>query len=201
MSGYNRRIFELVRQEMPVAKDGGVVLPALVLSSAAKSTWVEFFNHVEGSSGEGKELEPVRGFAQKIGENAVRIAGVLTVVAGGQVIQEQEMSDAIYIAEHYLAEALRLFQSSRVQRDLQVAQRALRWIKEQDDSEFSLPDLYQRGPRPIHDKATAIKIVSILEDHGYLDKVDGGKVINEVFRRDVWRLATGVKGNGLHQVS
>jgi hypothetical protein len=33
----------------------------------------------------------------------------------------------------------------------------------------SLPDIYQKGPNAIRDKRTAVKVVAILEDHGWLN--------------------------------
>jgi hypothetical protein len=65
----------------------------------------------------------------------------------------------------------------------------LAWIREQPGAMFSLPDLYQRGPHSIRDKATALKVVLILDDHGWLTQVKGGAVIGGVQRREVWKLA------------
>jgi hypothetical protein len=47
-------------------------------------------------------------------------------------------------------------------------------------------DVYQRGLNAIGDKRTAARIVGILEDHGWLERVDGGAPVAGVMRRDVW---------------
>ena len=52
---------------------------------------------------------------------------------------------------------------------------------------MSLPDIYQRGLNAIGDKATAARIVGILEDHGWLTRVEGGGVVAGR-RRDVWAI-------------
>jgi hypothetical protein len=53
---------------------------------------------------------------------------------------------------------------------------------------ISLPDIYQNGPGAIRDKATASRIVGILEDHGYLSKIEGGAEIAGHQRRDAWHI-------------
>jgi hypothetical protein len=56
---------------------------------------------------------------------------------------------------------------------------------------ISLPDIYQRGPNAIRDKATATKLVGILVDHGWLHKIEGGAVIAGHHRRDAWKIIKG----------
>jgi len=55
-------------------------------------------------------------------------------------------------------------------------------------SAVSLPDIYQRGPSVIRDKAKASRIVTILEDHGYLARIECGAEIEGKWRREAWRL-------------
>jgi hypothetical protein len=185
---YEDRINEIIRKETPVNDEGEVTRTLITISPDARRRWVAFYNDVEMASLHGEEFAPIAGFASKIAENVVRIAAVLTVIAGGETIQVFEMSDAILIGEHYLGEALRLFEANRINADLRLAQRVLEWARKQDDGKFSLPDLYQRGMNAIPDKAAASKMVGILEDHGWLEKLKDGAVINEKWRRDVWQL-------------
>jgi hypothetical protein len=55
----------------------------------------------------------------------------------------------------------------------------------------SLPDIYQRGPNSIRDKTRARRTASILEDHGHLVRVPEGGVVDDTFRREVWRIVRG----------
>ena len=55
---------------------------------------------------------------------------------------------------------------------------------------ISLADIYQLGPNPIGDAATARKMVGMLEAHGWLSSVQGGAVVNGVPRRECWRIIT-----------
>ncbi len=52
----------------------------------------------------------------------------------------------------------------------------------------SLPDIYQCGPNSIPDQKTARRIVSVLEDHGWLFPVEGGAVVKGQRRQEVWRI-------------
>ena len=85
------------------------------------------------------------------------------------------MAAGIDLAQHYAAEALRLFEGSRIDADLLLAQKLLGWLLGSwNETTISLPDIYQNGPNAIRDKATATKLVKILEDHGWLIRIYGG---------------------------
>ena len=116
---------------------------------------------------------------------------MLTVSANrdaGEVTAEA-MDGGAVLARHYASEAIRLFQGSVADPHLQMTQRTLAWLRGRR-SLFCLADLYRLGPPAIRDKATATRIVSMLEDHGYLERVTGGAEIDGKHRRDVWRLVS-----------
>jgi hypothetical protein len=116
---------------------------------------------------------------------------VLTVNAdrdAGEVTAEA-MDGGTLLARHYASEAIRLFQASVADPHLQMAQRTLAWLRGRR-SLFCLADLYQFGPSTIRDKATATRIVGLLADHGYVERVTGGAEIDGKCRRDVWRLVS-----------
>jgi hypothetical protein len=67
------------------------------------------------------------------------------------------MQSAIVLAQHYAAEALRLFGASPVGGDLRLAQRVLQWLREKwNEPAVSLPDLYQLGPNPSSNNVLSI---------------------------------------------
>jgi hypothetical protein len=76
------------------------------------------------------ELEAVRSLANKLPEHAARLATVLTLVRNFDAgeITSSEIGAGIELAEHYAAEALRLFGASQVNADLRLAQRLLDWL-------------------------------------------------------------------------
>jgi hypothetical protein len=140
------------------------------------------------------ELETVRGLANKLPEHAARLAAVLTLVGdidAGE-IASAEMRAGIALSEHYAAEALRLFGTSRINAHLRLAQRLLSWLLNQwTEPNISLPDIYQRSLNAIGDKATAAKLADTLEDHGWLAKIPQSAIVAGQRRRDAWRIVRG----------
>src|SRR5262249_22154394 len=136
-------------------------------------------------------LEAVRGLANKLPEHAARLAAVLSVVKDldSAAITAHEMRAGICLAEHYASEALRLFGASRVNAELRLAQKLLQWLLHQwTEPVISLPDIYQRGLNAIRDQATARKLVSIIEEHGWLVRTAGGAVVAGQRRQEAWRI-------------
>jgi uncharacterized protein DUF3987 len=127
----------------------------------------------------------------KIPEIAERLAGTLALVddIASHEISIDQLNRGIALGDHYIAEALRLFEASRVNADLLLAQRLLDWLHRQwPHALISLPDIYQRSLNAIGDKATAAKLVKILADHGWLIPQLEGAEVDGKFRRDVWRI-------------
>jgi hypothetical protein len=161
---------------------------ALPLSLQARRLWIGFYDFVEERVGSGGELESVRGLANKLPEHAARLAAVLSLVRDIDAIEIAcaEMQAGVDLAQHYAAEALQLFRASRVSADLQLAQQTLGWLRSHRNGlAVSLPDIYQRGPGAIRDKAKATGIVSILEDHGFLIRIKGGADIDQIVQEPV----------------
>jgi hypothetical protein len=102
-----------------------------------------------------------------------------------------EMGAGIALAQHYVVEAIRLFGASRVTGELREAQQLLDWLLTSWPKPLvSLPDIYQRGPNSIRDKACAHRAVTVLADHGWLITAPPGE-IDGIFRRDVWCIVKG----------
>jgi hypothetical protein len=167
----------------------------LVLSDGARRIWIAFCDYIERAIAPNGDLARVRGLANKLAEHAARLAAVLTLVRdidAGEITGE-EMAAGVELAQHYVAEALRLFAIGAVNSDLRLAQEALVWMYSPSWNKplISQPDLYQFGPTAIRDLDRSRKILGILEDHLYLTKVEGGATIEGVRRRDVWKIFQG----------
>jgi hypothetical protein len=193
MKRYGARLLEILERPLPLAQGTRNELTPRTapLSPKARPVWVAFHDHVEKRLVAGGELEPVRGLANKLPEHAARIAAVLTLVrdieAGEVCLAEVEAG--IELAEHYATEALRLFGASRVNADVSMAQRLLTWLLSQwREPNISLPDVYQRGLNAIGDQATARRLVTVLEEHGWLVKIPEGATVAGQRRRDAWRI-------------
>jgi hypothetical protein len=193
LNRYNARLLEILRARLPLKPGSTNELESrrLPLSSNARQLWIEFADHVERAMGPEGELEPIRGLANKLAEHAARLAGVLTLVRDlyASDVSVEELRAGIALAEHYAAEALRLFGTARISAELRLAKRLLDWLLNVwPEKNISLPDIYQRSLNAIGDKASAEKLVTILEDHGWLVRIPQGGVVAGQRRRDAWRI-------------
>jgi hypothetical protein len=139
----------------------------------------------------GGDLEPIRGLANKLPEHAARLAAVLSLVVDLRC-REVDVScveRGIDLAQHYAAEALRLFDLGASRPDLVRAERLLGWLTGiWTEPLVSLPDIYQLGPNAIRDKKSAAETVALLEEHGWLVRLPGGAIVRGTRRQDVWRI-------------
>jgi len=85
-------------------------------------------------------------------------------------------------------EALRLFDAGSARPEILRAEQLLHWLETSGPNLISLPDVYQRGPSVFRESKTALEAIQLLEEHGWLEPVDGGAVVNGALRRDVWRI-------------
>ena len=102
----------------------------------------------------------------KIPEITARLAATLTLVQdiGAHEIDAGALEQGIALAEHYLAEALRLFEATQADAELVRAQVLSRWLITQwGYPVIGLPDIYRLGPNSVRDMKTARRLVGILE--------------------------------------
>src|SRR5712692_1138700 len=177
MTQYEDRIREILQTPPPLAegKRNELAPRPLSLSEEAKSLWIKFHDSIEEQLADSAPLAPIRGFANKAPEHALRLAGVLTLYENlnATEISVEHTGAGIELVQHYLSEALRLFRASMNDPDLELAEKLLIWAR-QRGAHVALVDIYQRGPNAISDAATARKLAKILETHGWFAPVPGG---------------------------
>ncbi len=193
IKAYGAHLLGILGRPYPTAKGKpNELAPRTVgLSQEAERLWYEFAAGIERRMAPGSDLADLRGFAGKLGEHAARIAAVLALFADidAAEIDDGYLSAGIALARHHLAEALRLYGASRIDGTIHMAQALLTWLQTAwTDPLVSLPDIYQRGPNAIRDKATASRLVTVLEDHGWLIRLPGGADVAGRFRKDAWRI-------------
>lgn len=189
---YGSRVLSILETPLPLVagKVNELAPRQLPLSDRARARWRVFADHIEQAVGPNGDLQTIRGLANKLPEHAARIAAVLALVHdldAGEITSEA-MEAGVKLVEHYTTEALRLFGASQINSNLRLAQQLLVWLLQRPEPCVALPDIYQYGPGAIRDKATAEKMVAILEDHGWLMRIAGGAVIGGQRRRDAWRV-------------
>jgi hypothetical protein len=193
---YGARLLEILETPLPLAsgKSNELEPRSLPLAPTARQLWIAFVDHVEKAIAPAGPLNPVKGIANKLPEHAARLAAVLTLVSDihATTIGADEMRAGFALAEHYAAEALRLFDASRVNADLRLAQGLLDWLLHRwKEPAISLPDIYQRSLNAIRDQATARKLVAVIEDHGWLVRIPEGALVTGQRRREAWRICAG----------
>ena len=193
IKGYGRDLLSILEWPLPLkeGKTNELAPRCLTLSASAKEKWFQFVRHVEEEIGPSGSLELIKGFANKLPEHAARLAAVLTLIADihAHEVSAADLVRGIALAEHYADEALRVFEASRINADLMLAQRLLDWMRLRwGEPAISLADIYQRGPNAIRDKATANKLVTILADHGWLAPIPDGTTVAGHYRRTAWRI-------------
>lgn len=188
-------------------KTGGVAPREVEIAADGKTVWIAFHDWVQGYLREDGILRPVSGIAAKAAEHALRLAGVLALTDDFEagLVSRRHVEAGILLARFYLSEALRLFDSARTNPDLVLAEKLLAWLKVRRSTNsrnsgnsagaLVYPVLiYQHGPNALRDKATAKKIIGILEGHGWLHRVNGGAVVDDKHRLDVWSVHTALWG-------
>lgn len=194
---YKMELRERFEKEFKLLKDSnGTELNELdvryfTCSPEAIREWIGFSDHHERMMKEDEIFEPIRGMVNKAGEHAVRLAGILTLVQNmeSHEISREAMEAAIELVKYYNNEALLLFQRGRNSKKMIIAQKLWLWIQTKWQKEYiSLPDVYQKSIQEISTVAEALKAVSVLEEHDYLIRVEGGMKMGNDFRRDVWKI-------------
>ena len=190
---YGARILGILERPLPLVdgKTSELAPRCLPPTADARKIWIEFADNIEAQIKDDGVFASIRGLANKLPEHAQRLGSVTALVADieAAALSADDLARGIILAQHYAAEALRLFEASQVSGDLMLAQKVLLWLTGAwDGTAVSLPDIYQYGPSAIRNKATAGRIVGILEDHGWLSKIEGGAEVAGHQRRDAWRI-------------
>jgi hypothetical protein len=191
LADYKNRLLSLLNRSPRLLPESDALDPEpLPLSTEAKKLWIAFHNSAETSIGAGGELATVRAFGAKLAEHAGRLAAILAVYANPEMaeIPGEDMARGIALAQHYAAEALRIQSVAAVSPDLRLAQKLLGWWQERCSPRLHLAQVYQFGPPEIRNAATARRILTVLEDHGWASKLEESAEIDGVTRRDVWEL-------------
>jgi len=103
-------------------------------------------------------------------------------------ITSTHIDAGIALAQHYALEALRLFDAGSARSEILRAEQLLEWLINRNRDLIALPDIYQYGPNTFRDAKTALEALHLLEEHGFLEQVEGGAVIDGTKRREVWRV-------------
>jgi hypothetical protein len=188
---YTARLRSLLERPVHLKEGTNNLDPRSVpLEREAKQRWVAFHDEIERGLAPDHVYEPIRAFACKAAEHALRLAGVLATIQNMAVpaIPDDAMWAATTLMKYYLGEWLRLSGSSTASAEMVLAGRLIAWLRENEHRYIYLAQVYQKGPRGIRDRASATKMIGILETHHILTRVVGGREFDGVHRADVWEV-------------
>jgi hypothetical protein len=174
---------------------GKFKLPVLSLSPAARTARDAFYDEVEPRQASGGDLEFLRDFASKAVENAIRIAGVLTVFENETAteITEARMRNGIALMNWFLSCKLR-FEGGTDGTAYAYAEKLLNWIRSNvTDEVVGSRTILQRGPNPVREKKVLNDVAQVLVERGWLlplTESEGrlGVPTSEGLVRSGWRL-------------
>lgn len=191
---YNDRLLKLLRKrQRRVSPSNPELRPQPIgLSKTAREKWVRLADDCERQLGTGQRLEPIRPFANKLPEQALRIAATLTLVDDPDAteISCDTFERATQIAWYYADEALRMFECGTSSLELQQAERLLEWLHNVwKKPVVGLAHVYQLGPNAIRNAAKAREMMLILEQHHWVSKIEDGSSIDGKRHREAWEIS------------
>ncbi|MBX2806148.1 MAG: DUF3987 domain-containing protein [Hyphomicrobiales bacterium] len=189
---YEERLAELAHVPLPLKVDTRNELDPrkLVLTAEATQVWINLHDFIEEQLAPNGDFEPIAGLANKAAEHAARIAGLLTlwIDVEAREIGSSMMVNAAYLIQHYLAEAVRLRSMASTNRHLKLAQRVLDWLIEKWEEPAVYPAVIYNDCtiREVRDRRTALQIISTLENHGWLIRLEEPTRIKGSVRKEAW---------------
>ena len=190
---YTARLRAILDADLPL-RDGTTneLAPrVLELSPTAQEMWTAFADHVEVQLAPGGAFDAVRAFASKAAEHAGRLGAGLTLVddLNAPLLDDEHLAAGIEVVQFYLSEALRLEDAGAAQPDLVRAERLREWLNTTWKHDvIGLTEIYQLGPRSLRDAGSAREAMAVVEDHGWVQRLEGGTTVGETFRREAWHI-------------
>ena len=125
-------------------------------------------------------------------EHASRVAGVLQLFEDLSVaeIGPAAMEGGIELTQYHLSEILRLINVAAVPAKILQAHQLWEWLERSWEAAAIYPTpIYRTGPsRSLRTKAAAMAALELLEEHGWLRRLEGGAEIEGAWRRDAWAI-------------
>lgn len=192
-------LLERHRQLLPLAVgDKQALQPrALELATEAKAVWIELHNAIEVEMRPEGRFTQVKPWASKTPEQALRIAGVLTLLEDVEAttITKETMERGVELARWHLYEAMRLAGTAVLSPEILDAEALLRWAQANDRQFVHSREVLQFGPNRIRERSTFQRAMAELVRAGWAVTVEGGMRLDGSHRRRVWRICESTDGS------
>lgn len=192
MQRYCQKLAELLALPLPV-DDADPMQPLqpreLKLSAGAAAAWIDYANEIEREQGPEGVFKPVQAWASKSAEQALRLAGVLTMIEDHAAVEVpvETMERALELAGWYLGESLRLVGTSSTPKPVRDAEQLIEWIRARGMQAVYTQQLLQEGPNALRSKSTLDAALEVLVGAGWLTPIDGA-ILDGKVRKRAWRV-------------
>ncbi|MBN2887205.1 MAG: DUF3987 domain-containing protein [Chromatiaceae bacterium] len=147
-------------------------LPALELSDEAMRLACAFFERMEqAAKGRPAPLREVKPYAVRSTEQALRVAGVLSVYAGSGEVDAEAMRNGIALAAYSLETWRGVFGDRDVRTARQLALTLYRWLLDQPEACASLTAISRIGPKATRSKDKRDTALAVLEHAGLAENM------------------------------
>ena len=192
LGAFSNRLREILDTAMAMDADKRELQARILpLGNGARSLLIEFHDTIETLQAPGGDLAHITGTASKAAEQAGRIAGVLTLWQDLNAVEvsAQDMAHAITLAQFYLTEAARLAEAATVSTEIERAERLRKWLLESwGEVDIAQAEVVQSGPYALRDVKAAKPALALLEQHGWLMRLEKGAEVRGSARKDAWRI-------------
>jgi hypothetical protein len=198
LTRYRARAADLLALPLPIAQHARNELapPRLALSPGAFQFWEDLHNTVETEMAPGRQFATVKPWASKTPEQALRIAGVLTLLEtpDARGIAAATMERAGELALWHLNEAVRLAGTAALSNEVRDAEALLNWCHTTGRNLLHSGAALRLGPARIRERETFRQAMNELERAGWAATVEGGAELDGAHRRHVWRIVPEIEG-------
>lgn len=195
LAAFGQRLRVVLATPMPMEAATRALIPrALALAPEARKLLIGFHDAVEAAQAPGGSLAHVTGYASKAAEQAARIAGVLALWQdlNTPAVTAQDMGNGIALAQFYLSEAVRMADAAMISKEIDRAEQLRKWLQESwQHPEIMVRDVVRRGPNSLRESPKARAALGVLEQHGWIVKLDVGAVVRGSARSEAWRTVRG----------
>lgn len=190
---FNARLKQILQTPLPMEEKTRVLNPRLLkLSEDARGALIQFADKAETAMQKNGKYSDITGYASKAAEQAVRIAGVLTLWDDleAKEVTGINMVHGITLAEFYLDEALRLSDAAVISQETENAETLRKWLVEKWSHAEILPnEVVQYVPkRSMRERIKANKAIKILAEYGWLIPLEQGVVIRGKARKEAYKI-------------
>ncbi len=161
---------------------------ALDMDGDAYNAWAKFSEYVEKEQRPDGRYSEIKPFASKAAEQALRLAGVFTVIekpGGTNRIDGETMARAVTLMRFYADEHLRLIEQASANPQLTSAAIMIEWIKANRDLFVYKNDLHRNGPNAL--RKDVAEVLKTLCDYGHIQPVKP-RMINGSMRQNCYEV-------------